>query len=88
MSKSYEEEEKDIQTALLHHRSAPELTWFKSRRLGGQNKALSDDQEIALVRVIDRYEHDGLHCRVSMIKGHRRLHTAERARGPRLGPSY
>ena len=35
--------------------------------LGGRNKLLSDDQELALYRIIDRCEHDGIHCRLFII---------------------
>jgi hypothetical protein len=35
--------------------------------LGSLNKTLTDNQEAALVRIIDPYEHDGLHYRVSII---------------------
>ncbi len=88
MSKSYNDQERDIQKALNHHESDPSLKFTKLAELydvpyhrlvarakgrgtransGGHNKALSDDQETALCRIIDRLEDDGINCRVSMI---------------------
>jgi hypothetical protein len=47
---------------LERHKGRPDRS-----NIEGHNKILSDDQEIALYRIIDRLKLDGIRCKLSMI---------------------
>jgi hypothetical protein len=64
LERSYEEEEADIQRALVYAESLENPVWtqiailFQIPYRGGYNKALNIEQEAAFHRILDRMEHE------------------------------